>query len=216
MECISCKNKSEIEIKKITFCNHCFSRKLIKKVRQIINTMKNKTILVIVDGSSLISTALHILNEIFQYRHEYTVSIYFKDQTNKDVIIQESKMAKFKVVNNEKKEFENLLSQNLIDIIHLETIDDLAYKSFSYILNGEGMKAVNNLTSNIYRPFEKISNYEMMCYYNINKCKIIELINEKSTSKIEQITKDFLERLNKNNYSTSYNIVETLKKINKN
>lgn len=214
MNCICCNGTMDIEFNCISFCFKCFNIKIIRKVRQRLNTVKSKIFFIYSDGRNFIKK-ISILNEILKMKHNITVFI--------PAVKNLEKVDHFFTVleNFHKKGMNDFLTEIKLNyhidsddicIIDLHGSDEIALLSMLLFTEGKGKEAVSfvNQSKNILRPFENISDKEISLYFD-NTVDIIEI--ENNISKEREIIRNFMEKMNKQNYSTSFNIVEILKKV---
>ncbi|KAM0678968.1 hypothetical protein BDAP_000345 [Binucleata daphniae] len=188
---------------------------------------------------------LHILNKIFEHwnRYEIVVMVDKNDMYTKEKNIPVSNdMRESKKNNNNIDQYEEIrkyinettanITKTIIytnanneDTIHNTSdydavvtslsINETSVKALTIFIQGNGNEACNFVNDKKEcRIFECITDYELDVYYNHYKNKIPSNIHKHGNT-IENETKRFVDELTLTNYSTSYNIIETLKKIGK-
>ncbi|KAM0688693.1 hypothetical protein COBT_000047 [Conglomerata obtusa] len=226
--CISCNEHSSINIRNVNFCNKCFTNKLTKKVRQEINLIKEQRLLIISNGDKNTSVMLHVLHLILKYKVnqqakvlplEYETHKKFYDDCN--FSIEHDLEINFFFKNNGFIEQNAIkkIKENYDVILRSLVLDDIANDSIYMIIQGKGKDAVKHCKNECddikeYRPMRNVTKNELDIYYNIYKNEILLFYNETKNNAIKQEVSNLITELSENNYSTSYNIIETLKKLN--
>lgn len=226
MECISCKTECQMTIKNVNFCNKCFTNKFIRKVRQVINTLPQHTssnnFLLIVSGTKNSLILFNIINEICKYRKQLIDILTF----NKDCFSYLKNLGAnpfFKEIKFDNfldcREFSIEYAKNnkYQSIITEENLDDLSVNVLELIFKGEGNSAINYVANNVlgeFRPFAAISQNEIEIFEGIND-KVPDFGILFTETRIRSETINLMNNLNDKNYSTSYNILGTLKKLKK-
>lgn len=196
MDCVSCKTKGDVFIKNVMFCNVCFTQKITRKVRQVINTIPTDKIIIDCEGRKGCKPYLNILNSVCAYRHKKEIFLL----NYKNIVLETD----LRIIYQEELD---RINANEYSILKLYTIDELAVKVFHSFVKGRPDETVVIVSKsrNVYYPFEKIRDFEISYY-----CKINSLEQEDTSAK--SITQSFIDSANIANYSASYNIIEVIRK----
>ncbi|KAM0674228.1 hypothetical protein GVAV_002302 [Gurleya vavrai] len=221
MECVSCKTDSILTIRNINFCNACFTRKIYKKVRQELNKINEPNVLFIFSGDKNSCVLMNILSEMIHNNSKIKIKVINVSQNTN---FQFSKN-KFEIYNhsidsneNEIKNFFNniKIQYNSEAIMTSESLDDLTSKALVLVIQGKGREAVDYVSqknTKIYRPLININKSEIEIFFDLNRDQFPEKIIQHKNDFLSQETEKFVDMLNEKNYSTSYNVIETLKKL---
>lgn len=217
MTCISCGNIGSTTIKNITFCTTCYSTRTIKKVRQIIKTLPSPAIVINPMGTYL-TKKLSMLNTILMHKHNVQVFI--------------PNINGIKALNHQYRVLEGIDTfdyERIVEclsveygigvcdvvVIELAHLDEIAVGSMVLFAEGNGQAAVRHVGRKrmCVRPFERITENELV-EFDTGEEMVIEDVLGKEEEEVEYvIIKKFIGRMNQNNYSTSNNVVDILKKI---
>ncbi|EJW01668.1 hypothetical protein EDEG_03790 [Edhazardia aedis USNM 41457] len=237
MKCVICQNESVIVIKTIFFCETCFQNKFFQKIRRVLKNLKDKNVLLVLSGSRDSLVLAYFIDKIFLNRKNTKIHL-FCPEFNRFIDFFENlcfQKINFQIpkISNENEDYfctnyirrllsmlnENIEgSEKIRSVIIEENLNESAAILFDFICNGKGRDACNYARGQIddlifIKPLSDIFNYEIDHYYlslkNIVPLSAIQI----KRSNIYEMSANFIDSLTKDNYSTPYNIIETLKKV---
>jgi tRNA(Ile)-lysidine synthase TilS/MesJ len=240
--CVSCEGPPKISIKTVEFCSECFKRKLIRKVRKELNKIEDDNMLFCITGTQSSLVMAYLLNECVKYRkktrielfssshHQFYKTLNFnladnikiQDSDGEDPATSNGGIRNNHVDYGELRANGVKLAKELnIRTILLEgSTEDISSQALSLICRGDPVSACSVASDNecvdeiaIIRPFSKVLNKEILFFYFLKRNEIpLSRISVKYDD-VEKKVGDLVKKSTAINYSTGFNVIETLRKV---
>ncbi|TBU20250.1 hypothetical protein CWI38_0104p0010 [Hamiltosporidium tvaerminnensis] len=226
--CISCKQDSNIVIKDTEYCNQCFTSVQLKKYRKNLDTIEKDHKVLFCLSQSLISYVM--LFFIFKcFRLKDKIFILVSTDCDKKILdlIEKFQLNIIKdnfIINSNYEEYRtnmiNFASDNNFDILLL---DENIHMLVTFVLTGFCTNQIQNLNEriqntetykNLYilKPFSNFIDKEILyCYFLFKEIVSFKIYNFKFEPLFLKCY-DFVYHLSLRNYSTPFNVINTLKK----
>lgn len=235
--CALCKEKPNIKINRLNYCNICFIKQLEIKVQRNLRKLPYRSnILIYFDGGISSVILMHILNKLKNKKiHSFDLFTTEKfdnlDERYDFInISEEYKNELYRVTKDISlgdHDISDKLTKYIIDkrsdvlLIH-KTVEEICTSIFVKISTGSRIDEtdVNDLRIQdklyIINMFKDVKNkeiqYARFLYKNLPKFET--KINKKTKTQIS--VENFIQQIDKNNPLALFNIINTVKKINKN
>ncbi len=235
-DCTKCKNRANIKINVLNYCNVCFQEQLKGKIEKQLSRLDQKSSMIFLfPKPHEFFIIKNILNKYFTMKMIHNIELLIQKKYEKFFNL-ENDLISYQISQLEAlDEWENDMEHNKINSIIIEYITKRKFKVacymnplesiLSYSLEkmclGDGLGAVENVLEKRHEGFRFINlfcnvKYKELTYFlylkNFNLCSY----KIKSRTKVNNIIRNFLLEIDNKNSLAFFNILNTLKKLNKN